>query len=168
MVQTTLHAVKPSQSSVSKGINTQGWNDVSFHGSPQIPTPNLDALASSGIMLNNYYSECLCTPSRGSLLTGQYPIRLGLQHYVLRANEPSALPLEMNTMPQYFKDLGYATHMIGKRTPEMAPYFPSSCCYKCHLSDDVRLRQRARLMLSDADLSTIQVTVCFGLVPPQF
>ncbi|GFS44384.1 arylsulfatase B [Trichonephila inaurata madagascariensis] len=92
----------------------RGWNDVSFHGSSQIPTPNLDALASSGIMLNNYYSECLCTPSRGSLLTGQYPIRLGLQHYVLRANEPSGIPLEMNTMPQYFKGLGYATHMIGK------------------------------------------------------
>ncbi|GFR02792.1 arylsulfatase B [Trichonephila clavata] len=91
-----------------------GWNDVSFHGSPQIPTPNLDALASSGIMLNNYYSEQLCTPSRGALMTGQYPIRLGLQHYVIRACEPTALPLEMKTMPQYFKDLGYATHIVGK------------------------------------------------------
>lgn len=91
-----------------------GWNDVSFHGSPQIPTPNLDALASSGIMLNNYYSECVCTPSRGALMTGLYPIRLGLQHHVIRANEPSGLPLEMKTMPQYFKHLGYATHIIGK------------------------------------------------------
>ncbi|GFT42622.1 arylsulfatase B [Nephila pilipes] len=91
-----------------------GWNDVSFHGSPQIPTPNLDALASSGIMLNNYYAQFLCSPSRGALMTGKYPIRLGLQHFVIRANEPSALPLEVNTMPQYFKDLGYATHMVGK------------------------------------------------------
>ncbi|GBN53574.1 Arylsulfatase B [Araneus ventricosus] len=91
-----------------------GWNDISFHGSPQIPTPNLDALASSGILLNNYYAERLCTPSRAALLTGKYPIRLGLQHFVIKANEPTALPLQEKTMAQHFKELGYATHMVGK------------------------------------------------------
>ncbi|EEC04412.1 arylsulfatase B, putative, partial [Ixodes scapularis] len=54
-----------------------GWADTSFRGNPQIPTPNLDVLAASGIILNNYYIQYLCSPSRGALLTGLYPIHTG-------------------------------------------------------------------------------------------
>ena len=55
----------------------QGWNDVSFHGSRQIPTPNLDALAYDGILLGNYYVQPICTPTRGALMTARHPIHLG-------------------------------------------------------------------------------------------
>ncbi|XP_040067208.2 arylsulfatase B [Ixodes scapularis] len=95
-------------------VDDLGWDDVSFHGSPQIPTPNMDVLAGDGVILNNYYVQHLCTPSRAALMTGLYPIHNGLQDFVPNVAQPYGLPLYLKVMPQFFKDMGYETHMIGK------------------------------------------------------
>lgn len=90
-----------------------GWSDVGFHGS-KIQTPNIDKLASNGVILDNYYVLPICTPTRSALMTGMYPIHTGMQHFVLLPNSAYGLPLNFTTLPQKLKELGYATHMVGK------------------------------------------------------
>ncbi|KAK0097327.1 hypothetical protein PV326_002412 [Microctonus aethiopoides] len=91
-----------------------GWNDVSFHGSNQILTPNIDALAYNGVILKNHYVLPVCTPSRTAFFTGRYPIRDGMYGYPLRAGENRSIPLNVTLMPEHLHRLGYATHMVGK------------------------------------------------------
>ncbi|PFX15298.1 Arylsulfatase J [Stylophora pistillata] len=91
-----------------------GWDDVSFHGSPQIPTPHIDKLANDGVILNSYYVSPICTPTRASLMTGKHPVNLGIQHATIFGTQPYGLPLGVATTPQYLKALGYRTHGVGK------------------------------------------------------
>ncbi|CAF4812318.1 unnamed protein product [Pieris macdunnoughi] len=91
-----------------------GHNDVSYHGSDQISTPNLDALATRGSILKQYYSEAICTPARTALLTGKYPMRTGMQGFPLYNSEDRGIPLTEKLLPAHLKDIGYKTHLVGK------------------------------------------------------
>ena len=53
-----------------------GWYDVGYHN-PKIQTPNIDKLAKEGVTLDQYYVQQVCTPTRGALMTGRYPIHTG-------------------------------------------------------------------------------------------
>ncbi|KAL1479945.1 hypothetical protein MTO96_051455 [Rhipicephalus appendiculatus] len=92
----------------------QGWNDVSFHGSRQIPTPNIDALAANGVVLERHYATPVCTPSRAAFLTGRYPTRVGIGYDPLQPGSKAALSLDFELLPQWLKRQGYSTHMVGK------------------------------------------------------
>merc|ERR1712137_974577 len=55
-----------------------GYGDASSWGHPTIQTPTIDRMVTEGKRLNSHYTCPMCTPTRGSLLTGRLPIRTGL------------------------------------------------------------------------------------------
>ncbi|XP_022825451.1 arylsulfatase B-like [Spodoptera litura] len=91
-----------------------GWSDVSFHGSDQIMTPNIDVLAYQGIIIPQYYTDTRGTPARSALFTGKYPLRMGTQGISIASAEDRGLPTTEALLPQYLQELGYSTHLIGK------------------------------------------------------
>ncbi len=91
-----------------------GWKDVGFNGCTDIKTPNLDRLASEGAVLDQFYVQPMCTPTRAAMLTGRYPFRYGLQTAVIPSVSAYGLDTDEWLMPQCLKEAGYATAIVGK------------------------------------------------------
>jgi arylsulfatase A-like enzyme len=92
-----------------------GWGDFGCYGggvAVGAPTPNIDALASDGLLLTSCYSEPSCTPSRATLLTGRLPMRHGLQRPPMYG-ESGGLEGEV-TLAELLHDAGYVTQAVGK------------------------------------------------------
>nr|XP_006816973.1 PREDICTED: arylsulfatase J-like [Saccoglossus kowalevskii] len=90
-----------------------GWNDISWHDSSMI-TPNLQNIADESVILENFYVQSLCSPTRSSLMTGYYPSNIGSQHKVIDPNRPHGLPLGLTTLPEKLKETGYISYAVGK------------------------------------------------------
>ncbi len=98
-------------------IDNVGYGDIGCYGSPVIRTPHIDQLAREGVRCTDFYIvTSSCTPSRGSLMTGRYPLRNGLKHQLARDENWTGigLPHSEKIIPQYLKELGYATACFGK------------------------------------------------------
>ena len=92
-----------------------GFGDIGPGGATLISTPHLDRMAAEGVVLTSFYaSASVCTPSRGGLLTGRYPIRLNLTADVARPTNSIALAPEEITLAEMLKEAGYRTACIGK------------------------------------------------------
>jgi arylsulfatase A-like enzyme len=77
-------------------------------------TPTLTAMAKDSLVLGNYYAMETCTPTRAALLTGRYPLKMGMQYGVVEMSRGWGLPLAEQTLAEVLRDEGYKTHMIGK------------------------------------------------------
>lgn len=89
-----------------------GYGDLSCYGQKELKTPNIDALAKSGIKFTQHYAGApVCAPSRASLMTGKH-----VGHCSVRGNQPKGQLLKPDeaTLAKVFKNAGYKTALIGK------------------------------------------------------
>ena len=87
----------------------QGWGDMAYNGHPHLKTPHFDALAREGVRFDNFHAAApVCSPTRGSVLTGRHPNRFGCFQWghPLRPQEV--------TIAQALKAAGYRTGHFGK------------------------------------------------------
>lgn len=106
-------------------VDDLGWTDVACFGSKFYETPNIDRLATQGMRFTDAYSACtVCSPTRASVLTGQYPARLHLTDWIAGHKRPFAklsvpdwtmqLSADIPNVAKSLKSAGYATASIGK------------------------------------------------------
>ncbi len=103
-----------------------GWADLPVYGNKFNEAPNIEALAKEGMMFTNAYAACpVCSPTRASILSGQYPAHVGITDFIpghwrpyeevrVPINRTHYLPLEIKTIGETIKEAGYATAYFGK------------------------------------------------------
>ena len=96
-----------------------GWGDLGVYGSMINKTPALDKMAEEGVRFTDFYvASGVCSPSRGALLTGCYPQRIGFgsfdDFWVLFPGDGIGLNPDETTIAGALKDVGYSTKIIGK------------------------------------------------------
>ncbi len=105
-------------------LDDLGYGDLGCYGS-NIRTPNIDSLASQGVMFRQFYSAApVCSPARAALLTGRYPARTGVRR-VLMPFDDFGLTAPEVTIPQVLRQASYRSMCVGKwhlgNVPQCAP-----------------------------------------------
>ncbi len=103
-----------------------GWADLPAYGNTFNEAPHIDKLAAEGVRFTNAYAACpVCSPTRASIQSGQYPARVGITDFItghwrpyeeviVPKNRTQYLPEEIVTIGEALKSTGYATGYFGK------------------------------------------------------
>lgn len=109
-----------------------GYGDIGPFGNQVHRTPHLDRLAAEGRKFTHYYSASgVCSPSRAALMTGCYPLRIGLHcsaggEAVLKPIDSLGIAADELTLGELFQSRGYATMAIGKwHLGDQSPFLPT-------------------------------------------
>jgi len=87
----------------------QGWGDVGYNGHPFVQTPELDAMAEAGFVLDRFYAAApVCSPTRASVMTGRHPIRTKVPNHGRYMREKEI------TIAETLREDGYVTGIFGK------------------------------------------------------
>ncbi len=101
-----------------------GWGDYSFNGNTNLRTPNIDAIARGGAVLDRFYVCAVCAPTRAEFLTGRYHSRGGVRGV---STGQERLNPDEKTLADAFKAAGYATGAFGKwHNGSQWPYHPNA------------------------------------------
>tara|TARA_B100000575_G_scaffold40837_1_gene28408 strand:+ start:8977 stop:10320 length:1344 start_codon:yes stop_codon:yes gene_type:complete len=95
----------------------QGYHDVSYYGTTDIKTPNIDEIKKNGIRFDNFYANSpVCSPTRASLMTGLYPDKAGVPGVIrtYKDNNWGFLRNDVLLLPERLNTLNYETALIGK------------------------------------------------------
>ena len=97
-------------------VDDMGFSDIGCYGS-EIPTPNLDKLAATGLRFTQFYNTGRCCPTRAALLTGLYSHQAGMGHMTADRGEDGYrgdLNEHCVTIAEVLRPAGYRTYMTGK------------------------------------------------------
>lgn len=95
----------------------QGYHDVSYYGTSDLRTPNIDNLCKAGMRFDNFYANSpVCSPSRASLLSGRYPEMVGVPGLVRSTPDQNFGYMKPGILllPKLLKEANYNTAMVGK------------------------------------------------------
>jgi arylsulfatase A-like enzyme len=107
------NAVEPKPNFLVFLSDDVGWAEYGFQGAKDIPTPNIDSIATGGVRFpQGYVSGPYCSPTRAGFMTGRYQTRFGHEFNSVAAH--SGLKLSEKTVADRLKALGYATCAVGK------------------------------------------------------
>ena len=92
-----------------------GYGDLGSYGATQVRTPNIDRLATEGMLFTDAHTDAsTCTPTRYGLLTGRYSWRTWLKYSALSTDAPLLIEEGRTTLASLLKAAGYNTSIVGK------------------------------------------------------
>jgi arylsulfatase B len=110
------------------GFGDASYKNAMYDGTAAPPTPAIDALAMSGVRLESYYVNKLCSPTRTALLSGRYAYTIGQDDGVIINGQNVDMPLNLKTIGDHFQRGGWNTSAYGKWDAGMTAWGSTPSC----------------------------------------